>query len=199
MALSYQGDGVRDATTTTLIVAVTHVTNAVNRLNFYNSIAGAKAKLAAEGSDTNIGIEAVCKGTGVFLVSGSGGVEIDGPLDHDGTTVGFYGVTPATRPTAYTQTYATASRTHSNPTAAALTDNSGGTANTTIQAMPDPTDTPADADALRDDLVANLLPALRNNIADLAAQINALIADQANAKQVLNSVIDDLQANGLLQ
>jgi hypothetical protein len=57
---------------------------------------------------------------------------------------------------------------------AALTDNSAGTANTTIQAVPDPTDTPASADALRDDIVANLLPAIRNNFADLAAAVNAL-------------------------
>lgn len=59
-------------------------------------------------------------------------------------------------------------------TVAALTDNSAGTANNTIQAMPDPTDTPATADALRDDLVAVLLPALRNNVADLAAKINEI-------------------------
>lgn len=59
---------------------------------------------------------------------------------------------------------------------ATLTDNSAGTANDTIQAMADPTDTPATADALRDDLVANLLPALRNNIADLTAKVNAITA-----------------------
>lgn len=57
---------------------------------------------------------------------------------------------------------------------AALTDNSGGTANTTLEAIPDPTDTPASADALRDNLVATTLPAIRNNIADLTAAINAL-------------------------
>lgn len=98
---------------------------------------------------------------------------------------------------AYTQTFATADRTIANPTAATLTDNSGGTANTTIQAMADPTDAPGTADALRDDLVANLLPALRNNIADLTAQVNALIVDGADTKQGLNAVIDDLQAHGL--
>lgn len=59
---------------------------------------------------------------------------------------------------------------------AALTDNSAGTANDTIQAMADPTDTPATADALRDDLVAVLLPAIRNNIADLTAKVNAITA-----------------------
>lgn len=56
----------------------------------------------------------------------------------------------------------------------ALTDNSGGTANNTVQALTDPADSPVDADALRDDLVANLIPELRNNIADLTAKVNAL-------------------------
>jgi hypothetical protein len=59
-------------------------------------------------------------------------------------------------------------------TITALTDNSAGTANNTIQAMADPTDTPATADALRDDIVANLLPAIRNNFADLAAKVNEI-------------------------
>lgn len=126
-------------------------------------------------------------------------IEIDADLNHDGANVGFYGTAPTARPSAYTQTYSTATRTHANLTAAALTDSSGGTANTTIQALTDPVDTPASADALRDDLVANLIPALRNNFADLAAQINALITDVTNTKQVLNSVLDDGQTLGLLQ
>jgi hypothetical protein len=54
----------------------------------------------------------------------------------------------------------------------ALTDNSGGSADQSIEAMNDPADSPTDADALRDDLVANLLPSIRNNFADLAAQLN---------------------------
>lgn len=57
-----------------------------------------------------------------------------------------------------------------------LTDSTTGTANNTLQALPDPTDTPASADALRDDLVANLIPALRNNYADLGAKVNAILA-----------------------
>lgn len=57
----------------------------------------------------------------------------------------------------------------------ALTDSTTGTANNTLQALPDPSDTPATADALRDDLVANLIPALRNNYADLAAKVNAIL------------------------
>ena len=59
---------------------------------------------------------------------------------------------------------------------AALVDNSAGTANDTIEAIPNPTDTPATADALRDDLVAVLIPALRNNLADLTAKVNAITA-----------------------
>lgn len=58
----------------------------------------------------------------------------------------------------------------------ALTDDSAGTANNTIAAMPNPTDTPASADALRDDIVANLLPAIRNNFADVAAKVNEILA-----------------------
>lgn len=57
-----------------------------------------------------------------------------------------------------------------------LTDNSGGTANDTVQALPDPVDAPVTVDALRDDLVANLIPALRDNFADLAAKANAILS-----------------------
>lgn len=56
-----------------------------------------------------------------------------------------------------------------------LTDNSAGTANDVIEALPNPTDSPATADALRDDLVAVFIPALRNNIADLTAKVNAIL------------------------
>jgi hypothetical protein len=49
-----------------------------------------------------------------------------------------------------------------------------GTANDTLEALADPTDTPASADALRDDLVANLLPKVRNNFADLASKVNEI-------------------------
>ncbi len=59
-------------------------------------------------------------------------------------------------------------------TIVALSDSSGGTANDAIQSLTNPADTPATADALRDDLVANLIPELRNNFADLAAKINEL-------------------------
>lgn len=161
-------------------------------------VATASATVTRKGAGTNNYPLVADSGEADGLRYG-GNVTISGALAHTGSTKGSYGVTPTARPSAYTQTYSTASRTHSNPTASSLTDNSGGAANTTIEAMPDPADTPILADDLRDDIVANLLPAIRNNVADIAAQINALIADVANVKQVLNQVIDDFQLEGSLQ
>lgn len=112
-----------------------------------------------------------------------GTVFMDGALDHNGSTLGFYSNAPVARPAAYTQTYATATRTHANLTSATLTDSTGGTANTTVVAIAGTGD---DAN-------------LNNNFADLIAQCNALRVDLANAKQVLNQVLDDLQLIGLLQ
>jgi hypothetical protein len=112
--------------------------------------------------------------------------------------LGFWGATPIVRPSAFTQTYATATKTHAALTSATLTDNTAGTANTTVQALTDPVDAPATPDALRDDLVAVLIPELRNNFADLVAQVNALRVDLENAKQIANAIIDDGQAEGLL-
>lgn len=59
---------------------------------------------------------------------------------------------------------------------APIIDNTTGTADGTLGALPDPNDSPSTADDLREDLVATLLPALRNNFADLAAKVNALAA-----------------------
>jgi hypothetical protein len=94
----------------------------------------------------------------------SSSVEIDGALNHDGSTAGFYGTAPTAQASA----------------SADLTDNSGGTANDTVQALTDPGDSPATADALRDDLVANLIPELRNNFADVTAKVNDVLTALRN-------------------
>jgi hypothetical protein len=99
------------------------------------------------------------------------------------STLGFYGVTPVSRPSAYTQTFSTADRTHAARTAATLTDSTTGTAGQTI----------ADVTASFSQTVLN------DNFASVTDEINKLIADLADTAEVLNSVIDDLQANGLLQ
>ncbi len=79
--------------------------------------------------------------TGKLTVTGE--VEIDGALNHDGTTVGFYGTAPGTQ-----------------STIAALTDNTTGTANDTLEALTSGT------------VYATDVAAIRNNFADLAAKIN---------------------------
>lgn len=57
-------------------------------------------------------------------------------------------------------------------TVAAFSDSIGGTVADALAAIPDPADSPASADALRDDLVANALPKIRNALSSLAAKWN---------------------------
>lgn len=92
-----------------------------------------------------------------------------------GTTqkIGVWNNTPIARPSGYTQTYSTASKTHSNPVATSVT----ATAATNV--TPWGYSTQAQADAI-------------------VTAINNLITDVANVKQVLNSVIDDHQSIGWL-
>jgi hypothetical protein len=52
----------------------------------------------------------------------------------------------------------------------------GAAADSTMVAIPAPADAPATADALRDDLVANALPAIRDNFEELAAKVNTILA-----------------------
>jgi len=151
----------------------------------------ARMKLAIACGDPSVGAELQTKMADITVantVAGtqtfSGTVTLSGALDHDGTTVGFYGVTPTTRPTAYTQTYSTADKTHANPTATALTHSAvGGTADGTLV---DCTNSYSEA-------------AVEENFKECATAINAIIVDLADLKQLVNSVIDDLQAIGLLQ
>jgi len=67
----------------------------------------------------------------------------------------------------------------------ALVDNTGGVVDNTLQAIIDPTDAPGTADILRDDLVLNTLPAIRNDLADLAEQCNALRTAMRNHGDML--------------
>lgn len=92
--------------------------------------------------------------------------------------LGFWNATPVVRPSAFTQTYATADKTHANPTATTVT-NAFGTADGTYQ------DTSATS------------AAIANNFQEASTSINALIADVADVKQLCNSIIDDLQSIGL--
>lgn len=95
---------------------------------------------------------------------------------------------PASATAAFTQTYATADATHGARTAAALTDNSGGTATTTL----------ADVTEANNAGSADRVPT-EDAIASLAAQCNALRVDQLDTAQFLNSLVDALQAQGIIR
>ena len=96
----------------------------------------------------------------------------------------FWNATPIVQPAAYTQTFATADRTHAARTATTLTDNTAGTPTTTLE-------------ALGGAVYATDVAAIRNNFADLAAAVNAIIVDLADTASVVNSLVDDHQAVGL--
>jgi hypothetical protein len=90
----------------------------------------------------------------------------------------------------FVQTYATASLTHANPTATAHTYPGSGNMFDAVA-----------ADLLinvRTDSVANAVADIVINEKSLADNLNQNIADVANVKQVVNSLIDALQAAGIV-
>ena len=87
-------------------------------------------------------------------------------------SMAFFAATKITKPSAYTQTYATADKTHSAETSADFPVGGTGTA------------------AGGWDTAANTLSALNRVIAKSR--------DVANLKQLVNAIIDDLQALGLV-
>ena len=97
-----------------------------------------------------------------------------------GDTLAFFGATPVARPSAYTQTFSTADKTHAARTSTAITDNGGGgAADGTIAAI------------TGDQTVKDALT-------ELATAINAVRADLADTAALVNSIVDDLQALGLV-
>jgi hypothetical protein len=153
--------------------------------------AGQDAKIYYDGNDLIIDPDIV--GSGSVLIGATGNndmilndIEINGLLNHDGSSIGFYGVTPVVRPAAYTQTYSTATRTHSNLTSATLTDSTGGSTDDTVAQVTDNSETTNNT-------------TINDNFAELTEEVNALRVDLVNVKGVVNQVIDDLQNNGILQ
>jgi hypothetical protein len=92
-----------------------------------------------------------------------------------GTTqkLGFYNSTPIVKPSAYTQTYSTASKTNPTATAANLSTTA------TTQTTPYGFSTQAQGD-------------------NIATQVNKMQTDYINLQKVVNALIDDLQALGLV-
>lgn len=99
--------------------------------------------------------------------------------------IGFFGTAAVAQPSAYTQTYSTADKTHANLTSATLTDSSGGSTDDTVSEVTDQSET-------TDNSVIN------DNFAEVTEEINALRVDLTDLKQLVNSIIDDLQALGLV-
>jgi hypothetical protein len=98
------------------------------------------------------------------------------------STTGGVALSSAT-PSTFVQTYATADLTHSARTAAGLTDSSGGTPGATLAAITGGG--------------AGCENATKNAIASLNAEIDKLRADHTDSAQLLNALIDSLQAQGL--
>lgn len=123
--------------------------------------------------------------TAVFLqIAGNNEIQVNATgtiVGRAAAQVGFFGSAGAAKPSAYTQTYSTTTKTHANPSAVTLTSGAGTPAGGT-------TDVGA----------AFSQSTLNNNFATLVTAINALVADLANVKQVLNAVIDDAQALNLV-
>ena len=93
--------------------------------------------------------------------------------EHASAKLSFFNATPVVKPTAYTQTFATADKTHANPTAAAVVTTA------VTQTSPFGFVGAAQGDAI-------------------STTINQLVVDVADIKALVNSVIDDLQALGLV-
>ena len=106
-----------------------------------------------------------------------------------GTTqkLGFYGATPVAQATPLTQTYSTADGTLSNPTAAAITNNTGGAVSTTFAAIT------AGAGYTQADMTA-----CKNALASTADQLNKARNDHLDLAQMVNKLIDNLQATGII-
>lgn len=121
-------------------------------------------------------------------LSGAGVFTVPSGITAGNSTFSVFGVAAVARASAVTQTYSTTTRTHSNPTAVSVTNNTGGTITTTLAAIT------AGASYAQGDMTAT-----KNALASLADQHNKLVADLANAKQLLNAIIDDLQLYGLEQ
>ncbi len=143
------------------------------------------------GANSLLADTTIAAGKSLILAAGAGGIDANAAtgairLGAASATLGTFGVTAVARASAYTQTYATADKTHANPTMATLVDSSGGTAADTVAAI-----TTGGA-------AADQAPTA-NAIATLVREQARARVDMADVKQLLNSVIDDLQAYGLLQ
>lgn len=130
---------------------------------------------------------------------------IGGPVvkvGQSGGTVGIWGVTPAARPGAFTQTYNTTSHTVPADTSHGITDSTGGTPSTSALAALSATVTGVDGSGSNAASKANVdtaLGVIRNSLSTLAAELVLTKADCLATKKVAGAIIDDGQSWGALQ
>lgn len=108
--------------------------------------------------------------------------------------LGFYNATPIVQPSAYTQTYSTADKTHAAQTA------TGIAANVPAAAPAGGTGTAAggwDTAANRNSAITTI-NGLRTWALEMDGDYEALLVDVTDLKQLVNALIDDLQALGLV-
>ena len=99
---------------------------------------------------------------------------VTGDIKHDGSNLGVFGIAPVARAGAYTQTFSTADKTPANSTFAAVAETA------VTQTTPYGFASQAQGDAV-------------------SVELNDLGDDVADLKQLVNAIIDDLQAYGLFQ
>lgn len=180
------GDTSSEFTTATTPVLIFNGATGANEIRVPTNLADA---LSIESSAGDIVVLDTTTGTVVWNFSAGVRVNVLGSFQAgDATTdlVGFHGSSPTDQCAAYTQTFATAERTHAARTATARTVGTlSGTANGAMEAV-------------GDTMAGNVGPAISNNFQELFETINALIVDVADTASVLNAVVDDLQEKGLV-
>jgi hypothetical protein len=152
-----------------------------------SGVVSIEGDLDVSGSITSSGGLEAGSDADIDTLTVSGDVNFDGSVlpglfatDQSADKLGFFGATPVVKGSNYTQTYSTADKTHANPTASTLTVADGaGTNDNTIGAIT------ADASVIA-------------AVQEIVDEVNKLIADVADVKQLVNSVIDDLQLFGLV-
>lgn len=140
----------------------------------------------------NTGVVAEVDTSGVVTITNATNTVFS--ADPASNTLALFGVTKIVQP-AHADQAALPAQNH-----AEITDNSGGTSGVaTIAAISDPADTPVSADALRDDLVANTLPEIRNAIATLAGQLNSAYTDRVNERKLETAIRTALVNLGVIK
>lgn len=158
------------------ILKLTATASAVNELTLANAATGGDPSLTASGDDANVGVDVVTKGTGFFSVVADDTDALQIQKDTN-VKIGFFGATPAVQQTHIADPAATLQ---------AITDNSGGTASTTI----------ADITEANNVGSADRVP-VENAFASIAARLAEAKADIEANNTAIDSILAQLATLGL--